>query len=281
MALTNERLTPRLGDAPTITMLSLPVKAGAKIYAGALVVIENGYAAPARTAAALVAVGRAEETVDNTAGAAGAKLISVRQGVYKLKNSAGLDAIAQADVGQDCFIVDDEQVAKGNANGARSVAGKIIAVESDGVYVETRLFDTGYQGIDITLEAAADLTTHANKFVKVDANGKAALAAVGEFAVGVLQNAPGLGALARVRVLGVTKVLSGAAIARGAFIAADAASKAKAAAAATTNTADAGVAADPLIGSHACGIALETAAAADVAIAVLLVHAGAIPTTAA
>lgn len=136
MALSKERLTPRMGDAPHVTLLSLPVKAGVKIYAGSLVVIDAGYAAPARTAVGLIAIGRAEETVDNTTGAAGDESVEVRRGAYKYKNSAAADLIAQADVGKDCYIVDDETVAKTDGTATRSKAGKVLSIDSDGVYVE-------------------------------------------------------------------------------------------------------------------------------------------------
>lgn len=136
MALTTERLTPRLGDAAQIAMLALPVKANTKIYAGALVVIDAGYAAPGRTATGLIAAGVAQATVDNTGGAAGAKTIEVRRGPHKFKNSSAGDAIAQADVGKTVYIVDDETVAKTDGTGTRSAAGRVLAIESDGVFVE-------------------------------------------------------------------------------------------------------------------------------------------------
>ena len=46
------------------------------------------------------------------------------------------DAIVRADVGADCYIVDDQTVAKTNGSNTRSVAGKIIAVDADGVWVK-------------------------------------------------------------------------------------------------------------------------------------------------
>ena len=138
MALSKERLTPRLGCDPIVTMLSLPVKANTKIYAGSLVVVDAGYAAPGRTAVGLIAIGRAEETVDNTGGAAGDKRVNVRRGAFKYKNSAAGDAIAQADALKDVYIVDDETVAKTDGAGTRSVAGKVLLVEADGVTVEIK-----------------------------------------------------------------------------------------------------------------------------------------------
>ena len=39
-------------------------------------------------------------------------------------------------MGSDCYIVDDQTVAKTNGTNTRSVAGKIIAVDADGVWVK-------------------------------------------------------------------------------------------------------------------------------------------------
>lgn len=134
--------------------------------------------------------------------------------------------------------------------------------------------------LDITRVAAADLSAKQFFIVKADAGGEIALAAAGEQSYGVLQDKPGLGKSGAVRVYGVTKVVAGAAIAEGDPITSDAAGKAKAAVKASTNTSDAGVAADPLVGSYVLGIALEAAAADLDVITVLITHAGAVPTTA-
>lgn len=72
---------------------------------------------------------------------------------------------------------------------------------------------------DLTLVAAADLSAKQYFFVKVDSNGKAAVcAAATDKPVGVLQNKPKSGEPATVRVLGVSKVSSNAALAEGDLI---------------------------------------------------------------
>jgi hypothetical protein len=134
MALTQERDTPeRSGDFAVH-----PVAANRKIYAGALVALNAGYAAPGSTATGLVAVGRAEETVDNTTGGNGDRSVNVRRGVFRYANSSAADAIARTEIGKTCYIVDDQTVAKTDGTGTRSAAGKVIDVESAGVWVEVR-----------------------------------------------------------------------------------------------------------------------------------------------
>lgn len=114
----------------------MPVADSTKIYAGALVMKNaSGYATKGATATGQVAVGRANESVDNSSGAAGAKFVTVEAGEFKFKNSASADLITIADVGVDCYIVDDETVAKTHATNTRSIAGKVTGVDADGVWV--------------------------------------------------------------------------------------------------------------------------------------------------
>jgi len=131
-ALTADRNTPRR-DGESI---SLPVAASKKIYAGALVARDaSGYATPGATATTLLGVGRAEAQADNSSGAAGAISVDVERGVFRFANSSGADEITRADIGGDCYIVDDQTVAKTNGTSTRSVAGKVFDVDSSGVWV--------------------------------------------------------------------------------------------------------------------------------------------------
>lgn len=133
MTLTAERDT----QAKDGKILSVPVAASTKILAGALVAINaSSLAVPGATSTTLKAAGRANQTVDNTAGAAGALSVEVEKGVFKYKNSTAGDLITLADHNNDCFIVDDEQVAKTNGGSTRSIAGKVYDVDATGVWVK-------------------------------------------------------------------------------------------------------------------------------------------------
>ena len=134
-ALTAERNTKKRQGG----IRDFPVKANVKIFQGALVVLDAGYAAPGRTATGLIAVGMATETIDNTGGLAGAVKAPIEEGCFLFGNSAAGDLIAQADVGQDCYLVDDQTVAKTSATNTRSRVGKIVAVEAAGVWVNIEL----------------------------------------------------------------------------------------------------------------------------------------------
>lgn len=110
-----------------------PVKGATTIHQGGLVVMDAGLAVPGRTATGLIAVGIAQQTVVNS-GADGAKKVPVERGTFKFAN-LGADAVTAADIQKDCYIVDDQTVAKTSGSNTRSIAGKVIEVEADGVFV--------------------------------------------------------------------------------------------------------------------------------------------------
>jgi hypothetical protein len=137
-ATTQARDTLKMGTQVMVETLAIPAKANVKINQGAFVVFDAGVAAPGRTAVGLIAAGKAtDKTYDNTGGALGAIIVKVERGTFRWANSSAGDLITQADVGADCFIVDDQTVAKTNGGATRSRAGKILAVEAAGVWVET------------------------------------------------------------------------------------------------------------------------------------------------
>lgn len=110
-----------------------PVKMGVKgsttIYAGSLAVNNAGVAAPATTATGLLVLGVARKQYANS-GADNAITGEFDIGDHWFANSASGDLIAAADIGNDCWIVDDNTVAKTNGSSSRSRAGKIIDVDS-------------------------------------------------------------------------------------------------------------------------------------------------------
>jgi hypothetical protein len=151
-ALTGARNTnmPSGGD-PVAKTFSIGLAANAKVYEGAIVVFDpsTGYATQGKTAAGLIALGRAEappfgalpaftppglgaQVYDNTGGANGLLVCSYRQGVFAYANSSAGDLIAVTNIGSDCYIVDDQTVALTDGVGTRSRAGKIMGVDATG-----------------------------------------------------------------------------------------------------------------------------------------------------
>ena len=132
-ALSANRQTPELVGG----IHDFDMAANAVMFAGSLAVINAaGYAAPGTTALGLRAAGRVEEYANNTGGANGAKKARIKPGVFRFANSAAGDLIAAADIGNDCYIVDDQTVAKTSATNTRSIAGKIVNVDAQGVWVK-------------------------------------------------------------------------------------------------------------------------------------------------
>jgi len=133
-ALTGDRDTPsRAGDE-----LVLPAAAAKKFFAGSLAARDaSGNATPGAVAATLLGAGRCAEFVDNSGGVAGDKTVRIEKGVFRFGNSADADQITRAEIGADCYIVDDQTVAKTNPGGnTRSVAGKVFDVDASGVWVK-------------------------------------------------------------------------------------------------------------------------------------------------
>lgn len=102
------------------------------------------------------------------------------------------------------------------------------------------------EGNDFSLEAAADLSAHQYKFVKVDATGKAALCLDNENAIGILQNKPTAGQSAAIKKEGPSKFVGAAALAAGTKVGCNATGQGKAA----------------VVGSHVIGTVLVDPGAA-------------------
>ena len=138
-ALNRYRDTKRMGDEVHPTILELQVADNVHIFKGAIVGLAGGYAAPAGATCTKVA-GIAESEADNSqlGHVAGGRTVRVRQGTFKVGNGAAADALAIADVGNLCYAADDQTVAK-TAGASLPVAGTVIQVDPDGVWVEMHL----------------------------------------------------------------------------------------------------------------------------------------------
>jgi hypothetical protein len=116
---------------------NLPVAANVKIWLWAMVSIDtSGLLRPARAEATDRVLGVSRMRADNTGGAASAISCEIESDwVHAMVNSGGGDAITLADVGKDCYAVDDTTVALTHATNTRPRAGKIWNVTEAGVWV--------------------------------------------------------------------------------------------------------------------------------------------------
>jgi len=132
-ATTTERNTPY--KDPFI--LAVALAAGVSVLAGTIAVANaDGFGEMATLADDLTYLGRFEESVDNSAGDDGEKTALVRRKKAFCWANHGADAVTQASLGKPCYIVDNQTVAKTSGTGTRSVAGIVLAIDSEGVWVE-------------------------------------------------------------------------------------------------------------------------------------------------
>lgn len=118
----------------------------------------SGYAVEMSATTGLTHAGVALESVTNS-GSAGAEMIRVRSGTFKLANKSG-DEIDQADVGLSCYVEDDQTVRATSAG--TSVAGKVIQVDSDGVWVQCGLATAAVDAAAAVIEKRTVTVGHAD-----------------------------------------------------------------------------------------------------------------------
>ena len=120
---------PKVGD-----LIAYPLAANTKIYKGALVALNAGYAQPAHDDPGVQFVGVAHETKDNAGGAAGAVSVRVQKnGAYTYAKAGA----APADAGKPVFVVDDNTVS--TAATANSLACGHVTEVPDSAHVRVRI----------------------------------------------------------------------------------------------------------------------------------------------
>lgn len=130
MTAINEGRNTKRRNADRVSHLVNP---GTTIFAGTMVSLlaANGNAVAGGTALSGVVVAVAEDTVVGD----GTKRVETTRGCFQFANSGGADTITRADIGNTCYVVDNQTVAKTDNSAARKAAGKIIDVDAQGVWV--------------------------------------------------------------------------------------------------------------------------------------------------
>lgn len=135
MALSAGRNAPVKGDT---RVTSFKVAASTTIYKGGMVAVDaDGWLIPAADSAGIAVVGVADETVDNSAGADGAKSCLVLNGVIGM--NAGSTAPTQANIGRSVVVEDDEAVTTAAAATNDIPAGTLMSIEGTICYIKTPL----------------------------------------------------------------------------------------------------------------------------------------------
>ena len=143
MALSSQaNIRSRQGKIPSLR--DVPLKSGYKVYAGAIVVIQQstGYGRPAFSGTGCVAMGVAQKTLDNTsagtlpgANTDGGLICPVKSGgtFGPFTNDTGT-AVAITDRTKVCYLLDDNTITMSSSSA--SVAGIVADVTTEGVWVE-------------------------------------------------------------------------------------------------------------------------------------------------
>lgn len=117
-------------------LFPVPIAASTEIFGGHIVAGNTaGFAVLATAVATQVTLGVSDGYADNSVGTAGDAVALVRRGKSWFFANLGGDAVTQADIGKECFVADSQTVAKTSNSDVRPVAGKVLGVESAGVWV--------------------------------------------------------------------------------------------------------------------------------------------------
>lgn len=132
---TKDRATVKKASAVYLPLYVANMPAAEIAYFGVMKAIDaNGRAVnPSGANAALKVMGVVKERKDNSAGVADEKKVELESGGFKFANS-GVNPVTIADIGKTAYAEDNQTV--GILNTAGSEAGKIVQLDSDGVWVE-------------------------------------------------------------------------------------------------------------------------------------------------
>lgn len=123
---------------PGVVTDCLLAKADAKGKIGQIALLKNGYVYEGQAMTGAKCVGTFASRFDNTGGDDGLE-VDINLGheftEFTFSNSTAGDAIAQADVGNSCYVAGVSTVAKTDGSGTRSVCGKIWRIKANGSVV--------------------------------------------------------------------------------------------------------------------------------------------------
>lgn len=146
-------------DTPTRDGRYIVIVQGSNtIYAGTMVCADSsGLAEHATDAASKKVIGRAEVTQDNTGSSySSTRTIKIRTGIFRWTNG---DSFTDANIGDLAYVEDNQTVQTAASASSDSIAGVIVDVDDDGVWVDTG--DIGSQGAGslttLTTSGAASL----------------------------------------------------------------------------------------------------------------------------
>lgn len=181
---------------PTIATFGWKTKASKVFYNGAMIALEptGGFAVPAVSTVGHRVVGTCDLanllSKDTTGLSDGDYVIPTKLGVFPFKIGTSTDAVTQADVGNDVFVLDDQTIGR-LPTGGRPIAGQLFAVVGTlayvgiGVSMPHKTNDAGggtaWQGYgsseDVSAPGALSVNTHITRLTAIDGTDAFTLAA--------------------------------------------------------------------------------------------------------
>lgn len=132
-ALTQDRNTPRKYVERYLAE-DAKIAATTTVYNGALTAANaNGELCPAADVASITVLGVSQQKMVNSTGAAAnvTPKAKVAAGCFKFKTTGG-NAITAADVGKNCYVLDDQTVVRIGGTTNAIVAGVVDSMDPDG-----------------------------------------------------------------------------------------------------------------------------------------------------
>lgn len=120
VALTDHRDTVQIGLGAIPSMIGLPVAAGETIYQGGMVGLDANGRAEAATTTSVKIVGRAKNTVDNSAGGDGDLNVEVEFGVFRYANDGTNPVTLASRLTASAHVLDDQTVDDGTGTGTEA-----------------------------------------------------------------------------------------------------------------------------------------------------------------
>jgi hypothetical protein len=127
-------------NAPSrrVSSITIGVKGAAHIYAGGFVFNDAGVGRGGTPTATTPVLGVATAEVNNTGADNAVNVTADREQAYPFNNGTSGDLLAAADIGNDVYAVDDNTVGKTSGTNTRPIAGKLVAIDAYGCWVQLK-----------------------------------------------------------------------------------------------------------------------------------------------
>ncbi|MBB5351101.1 hypothetical protein HNR46_001335 [Haloferula luteola] len=141
-------------ELPSGAFLNPGLAAATSLAAGEIGAVNaTGNALPAADTAGLRVIGRSEGDFDNAAGLAGDVESLLKRGIFKWDNDP-TNPVTIASIGKHCFVKTSTSVCVTAGSTNKVIAGVVVRIDSDGVWVDTTNSSAIEDAIDLAVAEA-------------------------------------------------------------------------------------------------------------------------------